>query len=267
VWTVTENLASVVKRAYQVFDVDRPSSLLVSTTRDLGVDCENLLLSKEQHDIPSDAVEQWLSAEWVVGYVDDEKVVKWMMPRILELLSIGHHFLAASRPLYRLGVSGFPRRYKSDEVKLVNNFLIEYAVALVEYPEALNRVMMLDDALEMAAGANIEINPILDRVGRCPDEAVVEGLLDSLGGSQPSDWLDPNRYIPDKVMYGSGGFRSAYKTIHQWYTSDDMLLRLLTYAEGSCGTSSQRQIAWEAAEAILAISSTDGLTGRSFDGV
>lgn len=262
----TENLASLVERAYQVFDVERPSSLLISTTRDLDVDCRDLLLSKKQHDIPPDAVEQWLSAEWVVGYVDDEKVVKWMMPSLLELLSIGHrsvghHFLSSSRPLYRLGLSGFPRRYESDEVKLVNAFLIEYAVALVENPEALNRIMTLDDTLEMAAGANIEIAPILDRVGRCRDEAIVEGLLESLSGDQPSAWLDPNRYIPERVRYGSGGFRFVYETIHRWYTSDEMLSRMLTYAEGSSGTSSQRQIAWETGEAILAISSADGPGG------
>ena len=83
------------------------------------------------------------------------------------------------------------------------------------------------------------------RVCRCRDEAIVEKLLEFFGDCQPSDWLDPNKHVPGRVMYGGDGFRSACETLHRWYTSDEMLSRMFAYAEASAGTSSQRHIARE----------------------
>ncbi|MEM8951815.1 MAG: hypothetical protein AAGC99_21075 [Pseudomonadota bacterium] len=251
----TENLASLVERAYQVFDDERPSSLLVCTACCMDASHADHMLTLQPCDLDLRDVESWLSAAWSADAVESRHVVRWIMPRILELLIHGEllsycgHF-----KLSRLRDTGFPQAYNLEEANLLRDFAMKFVATFVDCPESLNRECDLDDSLIMFAAANIDMVPILDRLDACPDSSLVERIVECVGRDDHSVYLDPKVYITRRQLCGS---RSSFETIHRWYTSDEMLQRMLTYAEGSSGTLSQRQIAWETAEAILAISSAD----------
>ncbi|MGH1478443.1 MAG: hypothetical protein ACRBM6_06900 [Geminicoccales bacterium] len=249
-----EKLTGLAERAYRTFDVERPRSLGICTVCCMKPADHDVILSQERRDISPDGVRNWLSAAWGVGDANDREVVKWMLPRILELLATGDASInyASPAPLSRLGETGFPGDYRPDEVDLVSDFLIEYAAVLVEHPDALNRVMTLDDSLEMAACANAKIDPILEQLDGCPDEAIVERVIECIRYERPSSWLNPKAYLAQRMHYNT-----HVPTIHRWYTSDKMLLRMMNYAQGTSGTLRRRQTAWEMAESILAITSAD----------
>ena len=232
------DLQTLAQEGYERFRAPTPRSLAVCTFCCMKPEVERRILSRMPRDIPLDEIQEWYGAAF--GADDSADAVRWLLPRILELLAAGNLLRRGGNEVVfdRIALSGYPNGWSDAEAAFLERFCATLAAAVVMKPESLPELESLDECLCMIALGGIAMSPVLAALDQCPVSAVARALAPD---GFPA-YLGWNNYWP------SGPSCDAAMA---WYTSDAMLDRMIALGDDESVADDDRACAWIVADDIL----------------
>lgn len=133
---------------------------------------ERHMLGLSPADLTPAQVQEWLAAAF--GGADAADALRWILPRVLDLLASGAAGTASGHPvaLARLPLAGFPAGWTDAEVAAVTAACLH-----VMDRHIAERRGGLDDLMCMFSRAGMAVDPFLARLDALPDDVLAD-LLD-----------------------------------------------------------------------------------------
>lgn len=168
-------LAAAVERAYAVFARPAPADLSICTQ----ICCaspedEQRILATPQRALTLDHFRDWYTA----AFYYDPAPVKWLLPRILELLAEGEDPAPGGMALQRLGRCGYPEGWSAEERAVVETCVRLFAArALPVTDDPFDPLgVRWIEWLCHAAGAQIPLGPLIAEAEAAPPHVLARAL-------------------------------------------------------------------------------------------
>ncbi len=208
-------LRAAIDEAWRVFDIPAPATTGVCVGCCMDPEIEADFLKRPARDLPAVYVQEWYKGGYHVNISHDH--VAWFLPRVMELLAEGTDVVLVGQEatLSRLPLAGFPHRWRSDEVALVQRFAKAFFAALLA-DEIPNADPDIDSWLCMFGIGGVDVGPLLAQMDVLSDSPLIDILH--------RGWVYPDaREIPADPFWEPG---TARQQVWEWYTSDALLARM-----------------------------------------
>lgn len=211
---LSAELAAVVARAYDAFDLPIPRSTGVCVNCCLEPEIEADFLNHAARDLPPHYVRDWYGAAVAdtAGFAE----IGWILPRAMELLARGEDVaLVGDEAVFqRLALTAYPERWAPRRIAAVNDF----ALALMRARLGAACVEV-DATLCMFARGGVDIRPLLRTLWDLPDDDLARVLWDDL-------WP----YRLEEGLCMSAFWAGPQKPLaREWYTARRLRDRMLAH--------------------------------------
>lgn len=182
-------LAEAVKRAYAVFAAPPPADLSVCTVCCMRPEDEQRILATPQRELTLEHFRDWYFA----AFYEDPVAMKWLMPRILDLLARRENPDPLGLPLRRLRGSDYLDGWSAEESAAVERCILLLMRRALRATAAAqdDPVQGWMEWFDAAAEANIPLGPLIEDAMRAPVPLLARELTDLRWEEQMESRLDP----------------------------------------------------------------------------